>query len=90
MWSRFVKWFRYWFWLESEAPPVVGGRIVQAVMAASVPADPSLPGAKNRSKRVEQAMSAAVTQAMAEGISLDNSVEIKRRMMAAREIVLAG
>lgn len=41
------------------------------------------------SKQIEQAMAQAVTDALAEGIDINNSDEIKRRMLAARDSVMA-
>lgn len=48
------------------------------------------PDAKELGQRLEQAMSDAVTQALADGISMENTEEIKARMMAAREAVFAS
>lgn len=55
--------------------------IVAAVGALSTSRDPS------RAKRIEAAMAAAVTDALAEGITLEDSDTIRARMLAARHAV---
>lgn len=57
--------------------------IVEAVGTAS-----SVSGNKDLSKRIEAAMSQAVTDALAEGIAMDDTETIKARIMAARSKVL--
>lgn len=57
-------------------------RIVEAVGIASSA------GKKNVAKLIEAAMSQAVTDAMAEGVNVNDSDELRKRMMAARQKVL--
>lgn len=56
--------------------------IAEAVGASAAARDPS------RAKRLEAAMAAAIQDAIAEGISLEDSDAIRARMMAARQFVL--
>ena len=61
-------------------------RVVAAVMAAS---GVNKMGAEQRkSERIEKAMSDAVTQAMAEGIDINDTEKIKARMLGARQALL--
>lgn len=65
----------------TEAP--VEPRIVQAVMSAS--AHGTQGGKTALAKLVEDAMAKAIRDAMAEGVSLDNSDELRARQIAARD-----
>ena len=67
---------------EDVGPP----RIVAAV--ASMSGVNTFGSETTRAEDVEEAMAAAVMQAMLEGISLDNTEEILKRKMAARAAVL--
>lgn len=64
----------------ADEPTIVSG--VGAAASRSSSGGPTL------AKEIEIAMSDAVKQAMAEGISLDESDEIRARMLAARAAVL--
>lgn len=58
--------------------------IVAAVAASALARDPAL------AKRKEAAMLAAVRDALAEGVSLDDSDTIRARMLAASKSVTHG
>lgn len=62
--------------------PMPAGVIVAAVGTGAAAKDPS------RAQRLEAAMAAAITEALAEGISLEDTDAIRARMRAAREAVL--
>jgi hypothetical protein len=59
-------------------------RIAAGVGAISIDSDPDL------AKRKEAAMSAAILQALADGISLEDADEIRARILAAAESVTHG
>lgn len=63
-------------------------RIVEAVLTAAGRGDQ---GTKSSmAKVIENAMAQAVRDAIAEGVSLDNSDELRRRQLAARDKVREG
>ena len=57
------------------------------VRAVGIAVSCALSGDRPRAAAIEKAMSEAVTAALADGVSLKDSDEIKKRMMAAREKV---
>lgn len=59
------------------------------VSAVGTAAASSLRGDVDLAARIEAAMSQAVTQALADGIPIEDSATIKARMMDARAKVLA-
>jgi hypothetical protein len=61
---------------------------IVAAVGVSSSATAKGPNQKALSRHVEAAMQRAVTDAMAEGISVEDSVTMKARMMAARKAVL--
>jgi hypothetical protein len=72
-----------WLYVRRPAPePVVEPRIVEAVATmASVKQRPDL------ARRIEAAMSAAVHECLANGVSLSDTDTIRAAMLAARERV---
>jgi hypothetical protein len=58
--------------------------------AVGTSASVGLPREQGLGKRVEEAMTKAVEDALAQGVSMDNVEEIKRRKMAARLAILRG
>lgn len=65
---------------------MVESKIVAAVGTSSAS---SVSGDGSRAKRIEEAMTKAVEDALAEGVSMDDVETIKARKMAARSAVLA-
>lgn len=71
--------------VEGEPAPAPPARVVEAVaVMASVKQQPV------RAKQIEAAMSAAVRECLANGVSLEDTETIKAAMLAARARVLRG
>lgn len=76
-----------WQWRVSQAQAAIlhKPRVVEAVLsAASVRQNPE------RAKQIERAMSQAVTDAMRNGVSLQDADAIRAAILAARQRVLNG